>query len=258
MKKDVEVIKRVGEEGLRIFSIEDVARISNQIGIKPAHLSGLIHRLRQSGLIRRLFRGTYVLPNSILSGPPLHEYEVLLRIANPSALCCLSALSFHGLTDQILRRLLMMTPYGKTRKNTSKYEYVIEGKPYTVIRVKPELFFGVEKRFINDVVFFVTDLERTLIDGLIRPQYCGGFLEVMHAFKGAQDKINIDKMMGYALLCGKASCKRLGWVFEELGIFKNEQKILKEIPCTSSYVIDVSRPSSGEWIRDWRLKKNWS
>jgi predicted transcriptional regulator of viral defense system len=151
----------------------------------------------------------------------------------------------------------MMVPYGKTGKNTSKYEYSIEGRPYAVIRVKPELFFGIEKRFINEVGFFVTDLERTLIDGLIRPQYCGGFLEVMHAFKGAQDKINIDKMMGYVLLCGKGSCKRLGWVFEKLGIFKNEQKILKEIPCISSYVIDVSRPSSGEWIRDWCLKKNW-
>ena len=33
----------------------------------------------------------------------------------------------------------------------------------------------------------ITDVERTLLDGLAMPQHCGGFAEVVHAFQVGMD-----------------------------------------------------------------------
>jgi predicted transcriptional regulator of viral defense system len=255
--QEIALIKAIGEEGLRVFLTSDVVSLAGKIGIGPENIPKLIHKLIKKGLLRKLFRGTYALPNSLLAGPPLHEYEMIASIARPSALCCWSAMFFHGLTDQILRVIHILVPNGETTKNTSKYEYKIETTRFIVIRVQPHCFFGIEKKFIGESAFFVTDYERTLIDGLVRPQYCGGFFEVLHAYEVGAEKINLEKIVDYAKKYGKGTVKRLGWVFSELGIFKEAQEILKSIPCSSSYLIDVSGANSGEWIKEWNLRKNW-
>jgi hypothetical protein len=41
----------------------------------------------------------------------------------------------------------------------------------------------------------VTSLERTLIDAVIRPYYCGGISEVLNFFKNAHGNININKII---------------------------------------------------------------
>ncbi len=255
--KGMELIKRIGEKGLRVFSSDDIAVIAGELNIKKSYLPILLHHLLKKGFIRPLFRGVYALPNSLLSGPPLHEYEIISHLSSPSALCCWSAMAFHKITDQVIREFYILSPIKGRSKHTSKYNYTVEGKKFFVIRVKPKYFFGIEQAFINESSFYVTDLERTLIDGLMKPQYCGGFFEVLEAFSLAQDRIDVQKIVSYAALYGKSTCKRLGWVFEELDIFPEEKNYLKSIPCRSFYKLDVSKPPHGNAIRGWNLRGNF-
>jgi len=43
----------------------------------------------------------------------------------------------------------------------------------------------------------VTDVERTLIDALVRPIYCGGVDEVLHAFQKAKDRCSVKRTLSY-------------------------------------------------------------
>ena len=46
----------------------------------------------------------------------------------------------------------------------------------------------------------VTDLERTLLDGLSMPQHCGDFAEVIHAFQLTKDRLGTGRIAG---VCGQ-------------------------------------------------------
>ena len=71
---------------------------------------------------------------------------------------------------------------------------------YRFIQVKPGRFFGEEKVWVGEARVSITDLERTLLDGLSMPQHCGGFAEALHAFQ-----------------LGITTAKRLGWALESQG-----------------------------------------
>lgn len=56
------------------------------------------------------------------------------------------------------------------------------GTIYQFVQTKREWFFGTEQVWIGEACVAITDPERTLLDGLSRPQHCGDFSESPHAF----------------------------------------------------------------------------
>ena len=253
----MELLKALSTSGYRVFSVRDILPIAQRLTITPTYLLILLKKLTNQGLVRKLFRGTFTLSNTILAGSPLHEFEIAHALIHPSAICCWSAMAYHGLTDQVLRTVYVMAPYGTTNKSSSQYAYTIEATPYMIIRVRPELYFGTEDRFMAEVPFTITNLERTLIDGLVRPQYCGGFLEVLEAFSQAQEKLDPQRLLEYAARYGLSTQKRLGWVLETLGIFDKAKDHLQALPCKNYYPLNVSKPIQGEVIKGWNLKRNF-
>jgi predicted transcriptional regulator of viral defense system len=51
----------------------------------------------------------------------------------------------------------------------------------------------------------VTDIERTLIDIVVRPGYAGGVFEVLNAYKLAKDKVSINRLA--------AKLKKLDYIY---------------------------------------------
>jgi len=255
--KHIELLKTIGTLGIRILKPQDYDLVAEKLDITKNYLSILLKKLTHAGLLRKLFRGNFCLSNNILAGSPLHEFEIGQTLRSSSAICCWSAMVHHGLTDQILRTVYVMSPYDQMTPAASQYVYNIENTRYILIRVKPYLYFGIEDTFIGESPLKVTSIERTLIDGLVRPQYCGGFLEVIEAFKRAENRINPDQLVEYAKMYGVATQKRLGWVFETLDIFPQMCAFLKKVACKNTYTLDVSRPNQGLPLKEWHLKKNF-
>ncbi|CAN5427946.1 hypothetical protein BH10PSE19_BH10PSE19_20430 [soil metagenome] len=75
--------------------------------------------------------------------------------------------------------------------------------------------------------FYYTDIERTLIDITVRPNYAGGVFEVLSAFKLAKEKLNIDKLLTYIEQINFAYPYKqaLGFYLEKSGY--NENDLLK-------------------------------
>jgi predicted transcriptional regulator of viral defense system len=94
----------------------------------------------------------------------------------------------------------------------------------------------------------VTDLERTLLDGLEKPRYCMGIREVLSAFELARNRINIDKICNYAISHGSIALqKRLGFVLEKLDLDPAVIDKLKAIPVRVYQKLDILGGRAGKY-----------
>jgi predicted transcriptional regulator of viral defense system len=122
--------------------------------------------------------------------------------------------------------------------------------------VIPDRFFGTQEVWVGDARVRITDPERTLIDGLCRPRYCGDYAEVLHAFDVIGDRLNVDRIVEYALRLDGATAKRLGWVLEKQGISSSRLERLVRLPVKGYRTLDPSGPRRGPCNRHWMIQEN--
>lgn len=214
----------------------------------------MLRSLSSQNLIRQIFKGHYVVVDNILSGSPLHKFEIAEHLAKGGVVCCWSAMSYHELTDHVLSRVYVYTPQekGKTR---SLYRYKIEGYDFILIQTHLDHLWGVERKRIGEFKIRITDLERTLMDGLTHTHYCGGFREVLSAFEIAAGRMDIKKLIAYSRKTSLVAQKRLGWILEKLSL---ETPELIEIPEKRYYdKLDPAGPRRGKYNKKWMVIENF-
>jgi predicted transcriptional regulator of viral defense system len=122
--------------------------------------------------------------------------------------------------------------------------------------VKPDRFFGTERVWIGQARVSITDPERTLLDGLTMPQYCGDFTEVLHAFKMRGGQLNIKRIIQYALKLDMATAKRLGWVLEHQAFDSSKLDRLAALPIKGYRKLDPTGPRRGPCNSRWMIQEN--
>jgi predicted transcriptional regulator of viral defense system len=136
---------------------------------------------------------------------------------------------------------------------------MIQGTEFRFVRCKPQHLFGLTEMWVdkNEKVC-VSDLERTLLDGLKQPAYCGGFSEVAKGFSIKHQDINPQKLIDYAVqLDVGVVIRRLGYLMELYQIGEPAQWEILQARLTSTYqLLDPELPAEGRHIVKWRLKLN--
>ncbi len=123
--------------------------------------------------------------------------------------------------------------------------------------MKPERFFGTVKLWIGEGRVTITDPERTLLDGLSMPQYCGDFAEVLQAFEARGAGLELQRIIGYALkLDAPAMAKRLGWVLEHQGVDLSNLERLAALPIKGYRKLDPTGPRKGPTNARWMIQEN--
>jgi predicted transcriptional regulator of viral defense system len=166
---------------------------------------------------------------------PLDEYEILLEIHPYAALSHISALAYHGLTDDLSKQITMtapatrpigMLPSGTNSEDWEELSPPGAGKPSHVLdrpihwtTLRSERYFGVNEYHRFEFPIRVTDRERTLLDGLRNPELCGGLEGVLRAWVKSRDVINPNAVVQYVdRLDINILRQRVGFVLESLGI----------------------------------------
>jgi predicted transcriptional regulator of viral defense system len=224
-------------------------------------LGEALYHLRRNGWLVPLRRGLYALSSTVPGATPAHEFEVAMHLVTPAAISHWSALHHHGLTEQAPRKVFVLTTTKHPIPRRSGAKGRIGGYPigetvYQFVQVKPERFFGTEKTWVNDARVTITDPERTLLDGLSMPDYCGDFAEVLHAFESRGDKLNVKRIIDYALKIDAATAKRLGWVIEKQGVDPAQLERLAQIPVKGYRILDPTGPRKGPCNRRWMIQEN--
>jgi len=143
-----------------------------------------------------------------------------------------------------------------SQKTFSKNLYKIKGIRYRIVRIKSDDYFGIEDQWIGHQTFKITDLEKTLIDGLSKPKYCGGFREVLNAFEQSIHKMDLPKIISYAQKISDVTSRRLGWVLSHLKVSEKHLKPLLEKRGSGFSKLDPSSNAKGPWNRKWLLQEN--
>jgi predicted transcriptional regulator of viral defense system len=137
----------------------------------------------------------------------------------------------------------------------------IQGTHFSFVRCKEKDVFGITEIWLdkNEKVH-VSDLERTLIDGLKQPGYCGGISEVAKAFSMKRQVIDPQKLIDYAIKLGVgAVIRRLGYLMELYEIGSRIHWEFLQTKLTSTYqLLDPELPAEGRFIAKWRLRLNVS
>lgn len=247
-RKEAQFLTRVATKPT--FSMDEARRLFSK-DLPPQFLD----RLERKGWIRRIKRGRFaVIPLS--SGetrvPQLHEFLIAMELVSPAAIAYWSALNHHGMTEQIPRTVFVATNHHvqKSIKETL-------GITFQIISVRHEKFFGIEKDWINEQPFSVTDKEKTIIDGLDLPKYVGGVGEIAKALAQSWQELNEEKLREYAVKIGNTAVgKRLGFLMEALKL-GNPEILRNALSFGAGFSpLDPTLPKRGKHSRRWGLLIN--
>ena len=259
----VELVRLLAQSGDRIFTTARARDLAPRVGLKDAYVGEALYHLRRNGWITSLRRGLYALSYTVPGVAPVHEYEVAIALVQPAAISHWSAFNHHGLTEQIPWKTFVLTTTdasvptrGTSGAADSDHGYHAGGMWYQFIQTRPERFFGVERVWVGEARVSITSLERTLLDGLAMPRYCGGFGEVVYAFGEAAPRMDVDRMVVDAPRLGAAVAKRLGWVLETHGIEGPHLEQLAALPVKGYRKLDANGPGRGTYNGRWMLQEN--
>ena len=224
------------------FTFDELVDISK---IRKDVLWVILSRLEKKGWIERIEKGKYmIIPLGAEKGKyTLNEFVIGSMLVKPYAVAYWSALHYYGLTEQIPNTVFIQTTARK-----KKQDIEIFGVRYRVVRVKDTKFFGIRKEWIEETQINTTDREKTIIDCLDKPQYCGGVVEVAKALKN--ENLNKEKLLEYAQqIANSGVMRRLGYLCDFLKIDIN----ISPLKTRNYLLLDPTMPHRGPRNSKWRL-----
>lgn len=250
------LVAELYEQQKTIFSIKDVEGIT---GLSPKSARGLAIRLVERGLATRLKPGLFILvpaelghERDYLGDPYVVAAEI---VGGPDYFVShASAMDIHQMVTQ--PQLVVYT----TTTHSIRPRSVL-GTEFRFVRCRSEHFFGAMDHWATKTrKIRVSDLERTVIDGLRQSEYCGGFSEVAKGFWMRQQDMDVKKLVEYALMLDiGAVYRRLGYLLELFETEETDQLELLRKKLTATYVLlDPTLPTEGKFIARWRLRLNVS
>jgi len=238
----------------QIFGIEDVCELTGQHNDSAR---SFVRKLVNRGVVTRLKPGLFQLVPFQL-GSERHfvgnPYVVAQAIINPHPyyISHASAMDIHGMLTQP-QFVVYVTSLVRHRRIN------VHGLDYCFVRTKPENFFGITEHWVDkqDRVL-VSDIEKTIIDGLKQPEHCGGFTEVAKAFWIRRSEMDIGKLADYAIkLDVNVVAKRLGFMLETFGVAEAEPIQRLQEKATRPYLLlDPVMPNEGGYESRWKLRVN--
>lgn len=249
------------KRGSIIARTEDVVSV---LGVSGVWAKNILSKLARKGAAQRVGRGKYVvIPADILYGRKSYVADPLVLISEllketKYYVAYYSAAHVHGLTEQL--------PFKTTVAVLNQMRSINVGNIFlNFVNLKKSRFFGYEEIRYLDSAINVSDIEKTLVDIVDRPELCGGFAEVARIISNAfmTGHVNQQKLVSYVKKFeSQAVAQRLGFIIEYV---QEKQKahvapgILEELlHLTGSkiYPLDVKSLKKGEISKKWKINNN--
>jgi len=259
------VLKTVGRQTARLltalydrsqstFTLADAEKIT---GLNSSLASSLLHKAVSRGLVSRLKPGVFIIvppelgSSAEYAGDP---YLTAVRLAGkaPCFISHASAMEIHRMVTQP-----QFVVFASSSKRILSRK--LHGTEFRFVFIKPEQYFGVVKHWATkQETIDISDLERTIIDGLRQPEYCGGVTEVAKGLWMRRKEVHVAKLVDYALrLRVGAVSRRLGYLLELYAIAPEIELARLRASLTATYApLDPTLPKEGPHLKRWRLQLN--
>lgn len=267
-KLGMRLLKGLSSQNISVFSIAEAQELladKNDVAIKQ-----LLSRLVRAGWLVRLKRGKYLIVPLEAESPDLwSEDSFVLASANVTgsanlknrsnlkskqkdyAISYWSALNYYGYTEQIPRTVFIIT----SMRQKSASQDILD-VPYRLVFLSQNKHFGTTTVWQDNKPVQITDKEKTIIDCLDHPRFCGGIIEAAKGLSEAfKDNIDAEKLSQYAHKIGNATVyKRLGFLSEYLELpvdawINDWQKHISK----GYSLLDPTQPKRGKYNKKWHL-----
>ena len=250
------LLRHLSESKKQFFTFHDAEQFMRDASLP--YVKKLLQNLVERELIMRLKKGLYVIiPYDIPAKEYFPDHRVVASHLAGDAkqyIGYYSALQLHSLTTQpgYTTQIVIDTFIRPTVQE-------IHGVKFQFIHHDSESFFGIKKMWPDSYNWvYCSDLEKTIIDCLYKPDYAQGITEVAKALYKAKEKLKYDKLLEYIKQFDKqVVVKRLGFL---LDLYKIENPITRELlkMKTASYaVLDPLHPRRGKTQGRWSVQINF-
>jgi len=203
-KLENKVYEEIKKNKLVTFSINDLSLL---LKFNRTKIYNIIKALKRKKIIKNIGKRKFSLWET-------NEFEIASELNFPSYISFWSALNYYGFSDDTPNKIFIVT---------TKYSKDLENFKY--ITLSNKRFFG----YISVGNISMAEKEKSIIDSLILPKYAGGIKEIKKSLENALSRIDLKKLILYALkVKSKIVIRRLGYLLETLKV-KNLKKLEKEI-----------------------------
>ena len=251
-----QLITELNERRRTTFALSDVQAITH---LSASSARNLVHKAQQRGLVTRLKPGLYNLVPFELGRATEHignPYLIAGEVAGNAAYFL-----SHGTALELHRMLTQPNLTIRVSCTRRIRPQSIGGYEYRFVLVSEAQLFGIAKHWVTkEQPVMLSDMERTIIDCLRRPDLVGGITEIAKALWMKRDSLNTARLIDYALrLDVGAVSRRLGYLLER-NLMADAATLgpLRDSLSATYQRLDPVLPQEGAFLSRWRLRLNVS
>lgn len=249
------LLQKLNQKSNTFFSLERAYQLLPD-SAKPT-VRRLLSDMTERGLLLRIKNGLYcIIPydqNATTYFPNWHLIAQHLAADTNFYIGYYSAMEIHSLiTQPALREQIVVD------KQIKPSSLKIKGHKFQFICHNKEHFFGQKNIWIDSFnKVSCSDLEKTFVDCLYKPDYAGGITEIAKALYKSKEKIDFEKLLDYCKRFKTQSViKRLGFLLETLDIKNPITGALQQLRTTSVALLEPSYEKKGKLISKWSVLQN--
>ena len=251
-----EIIKKFSGKNKSFFSYNDV--IAEYPEKDRSYLSKVLAAMVNAGMLLKLRRNLYhIIP--LRADPQTYSPDsrlVAKSIMNGKKyyIAYYSAMHILGLVDQPGSKMMIVT-----NRQIQPSIKIIAGKEIHFVYHTYGRFFGYEKMWVSDQEqAMVSDLEKTIVDAVSKPQLCGGIITVGKAIYQSKERTELEKLFYYFARNGShVAKKRYLFLSDLLGMkWTSEHELLLRNSGSCISLLDPTKPDQGMKNSRFGLKIN--
>jgi len=238
--KENRLLLTLEKDGADVFTFRDAQRI---LKTTVPSVKNILTDLTRKRCIQRIERGKYLLVPA-RAGYEKHwtEYPWMIvpHLVDAYYVAFWTAMNFWDMTEQI-----PLTVFVATTKRKRDLEF--GNQRYEFVTLSEKKFFGFVEQDSGDAKFNISSREKTLVDGLMHPGYCGGIIEVTKALWNCRDESDVDwdVVLKHACDVGvNVVLRRLGYLLSFLEIKGGIVDRIKQNTFKGYHYLDPGTPKN--------------
>jgi len=242
-----------------VFTVEELDRFLSARGSgNPNTRKSLLTYYRNQGRVIPIRRGLYatVPLGGDPTSSPVDPYLVVAKMTPDAVLAYHTALEFHGKAYSVYMRLHYVSARKSLPLRFQSHEYLRAPVP-PPLRAKGKKMFGVTSRKRSGVLLRVTNLERTFVDVLDRPDLTGSWEEIWRSLESVEF-FDLDQVVAYVLLLENATtAAKVGFFLEQhKETLMVDDAHLDPLRCQrprQPHYFERGKRQGCRWVKDWNL-----
>lgn len=200
-----------------VFTVKELdSFLSLQGSGKVNTRKSLLTYYHNQGRIMPIRRGLYatVPLGGNRSASPVNPYLIAAKMSDDAVLAYHTALEFYGKAYSVTMKLHYMSARRSLPLRFQSHDFIRVPVPHFLLN-KGKQMFGVTEHTISGVKVRVTNLERTFVDVMDRPELTGSWEEIWRSLESIEF-FDLDQVVEYVLLLeNSTTAAKVGFFLEQ-------------------------------------------